>query len=220
MLTEENVTVNQSPDRAFNTGKADGVAELAINDTEWAAKVLEQAFYTDPLLNFIYGDTIHKHGKLNWFFRSTFRMAALYGVSFGSAEKDGVLMMLPSDQTDMTVDKMWKSGLVAAPFQMGWASLSRMFRFMDFAEKVHKAALSSDHYYIMTVGVLPERQGMGVGKKLMTKALEIVDANKMPCYLETQNANNIPIYERLGFEVVSSKEIPKGGLHNWAMLRQ
>ena len=91
---------------------------------------------------------------------------------------------------------------------------------MDFAEKEHKTAIHSDHFYIMTVGVLPERQGMGVGKRLMAKALEIVDTSATPCFLETQNKNNVPIYQRFGFEVVSDKEIPKGGLHNWGMWRQ
>ena len=218
--TARNLTVSQRPHNAFDTDKVDGVAELTTKDTDWASVVLEQAFYTDQLLNFIYGDTIHEQGKLNWFFRSTFRMAALYGICLGTAEKDGVLMMLPPDQTKMTIDKLYRSGILAAPFKMGWASLSRMLRFMDFAEKEHKAAATSDHYYVMTVGVLPERQGMGVGKRLMTNALETVDSNKMACYLETQNQNNVPIYQRLGFDVVSDKEIPKGGLHNWGMLRQ
>jgi ribosomal protein S18 acetylase RimI-like enzyme len=120
----------------------------------------------------------------------------------------------------MTIGVMVKSGLIAAPFRMGWASFSRMMAFMDVAEKEHKAAAPFDHFYIMTVGVLPERQGMGVGKKLMTKALEIVDANQMPCYLETQNENNVPIYQKLGFEVVTDMEMPKGGLRSWGMLRQ
>lgn len=220
MSTETDIAINQHSYNAFTTGKLDGVAELTTKDTDWAAKALEQAFYTDQLLNFIYGDTIHKQGKLNWFFRSTFRMAALYGVCLGTTEKDGVLMMMPSDQTNLTIDKLYQSGMMAAPFKMGWASLARMFRFMDFAEKEHKAAIASDHYYVVTVGVLPARQGMGVGKRLMTKALETVDANEMPCFLETQNKNNVPFYQRLGFEGVSDKEIPKGGLHNWGMLRQ
>lgn len=220
MSPETNVTISQRDNNAVNTGKLDGVTELTTKDIDWASKLLAQAFYTDQLLNFIYGDTIHEQGKLNWFFRATFRMAALYGVCFGTAEKDGVLMMLPSDQTNLTIGMLYQSGMLAAPFKMGWASFFRMMRFMDFAEKEHKAAISSDHYYIMTVGVLPERQGMGVGKKLMTKALESVDANKMPCFLETQNKSNVPFYQRLGFEVVSDKEIPKGELHNWGMLRQ
>jgi ribosomal protein S18 acetylase RimI-like enzyme len=205
---------------AFNAGDLSGVGELTTKDTDWAAKVLEQAFYTDPLLNFIYGDTIGEPGKLNWFFRTTFRLAALYGDCLATAEQDGVLMMLPPDQTKMTAGMMLKSGLLTAPFKMGWASFSRMMRFMDFAEKEHKAAASFDHYYIMTVGVLPERQGRGVGKKLMTRALEMVDADQVACYLETQNQSNVPIYQKLGFEVVSDNEMPSGGLHNWGMLRQ
>lgn len=220
MSTGKNVTDNQQYFVAFNTGKIDSVSDLTTRDTDWASKLLEQAFYKDQLLNFIYGDTIHQPGKLNSFFRGTFRLAALYGVCLGTVEKDGVLMMLPPEQIDLSIFKMIKAGLVPMLFKMGLPSLSRMMRFMDFAEKEHKAAASSDHYYIMTVGVLPERQGKGVGKKLMTRALEIVDANTVGCYLETQNPDNVPIYQRLGFEIVSDKEIPKGGLHNWGMLRE
>jgi ribosomal protein S18 acetylase RimI-like enzyme len=204
----------------MSTESKTAVNKLTTKDTYWAAKILEQAFFTDPMLNFIYGDTINEPGKLNWFFRATFRLAALYGECISTVEKDSVLMMLPPDQIKITIGKMYKSGMLAAPFKMGWASFSRSMSFMDFAEKEHKAATSFDHYYIMTVGVLPERQGRGIGKKLMTKALEVVDANHLQCYLETQNKTNVPIYQKFGFEVVSEKEIPTGGLHNWGMLRQ
>jgi ribosomal protein S18 acetylase RimI-like enzyme len=102
----------------------------------------------------------------------------------------------------------------------GLASFTRFNRFVDFVEKEHKAAAPFDHYYIMTMGVLPDRQGKGVGRKLMEKALEIVDAKNMPCFLETQSKNNVPIYQRFGFEIVSEKEFQHGELNNWGMLRQ
>jgi ribosomal protein S18 acetylase RimI-like enzyme len=220
MLTESNLANAQGFNDTFKAGNFNTVNELSIKDIDWAAKILEQAFYKDPMLNFIYGETINKPGKLNSFFEVTFRLAAVYGECFSTAEKDGVLMMLPPDKTKMTIGMMLQSGILAAPIKMGWASFSRMMAFMDFSEKEHKAATSSDHYYIMTVGVLPEMQGLWIGKKLMTKALEIVDANHKQCYLETQNKTNVPIYQKFGFEVVSDKEIPTGGLHNWGMLRQ
>jgi ribosomal protein S18 acetylase RimI-like enzyme len=219
MSTESNMAAVQRFHNAFNAGDLDGIDKLTTRDTDWAAKILEQAFYADPMLNFIYGDSINKPGKLNWFFKVTFRLAALYGDCFSTAGKDGVLMMLPPDQQEITIGKMISSGFLAAPFKMGWASFSRSMALMDFVEKEHKAAAPADHYYIMTIGVLPERQGRGIGRKLMTRALEIVDANKMPCYLETQNKNNVPIYQKFGFEVVSDKEVPNRELHNWGMLR-
>lgn len=219
MSLETEVAVNQRPDNAVNSDKLGGVTELTNNDTDWAARLLARAFHKDELTTFINGDTRNGQAKLDWFMRTTFRMAALYGTCLGTTEKDGVLMMLPADQTKMTLGKLYRSGLIAAPFRMGWAPFSRMMRLMDFAEKEHKAAVPSDHYYVMTVGVLPERQGMGVGKKLMTKALETVDAKRLPCYLETQNKNNVPFYQKLGFDVVSDKEFANGGLHHWGMLR-
>jgi hypothetical protein len=137
-IESSKAAVRRSHD-AVEPGKLDRVNALTTKDTDWAAKVLEQAFYTDPLLNYIYDDQIDKPGKLNWFFRVTFRLVALYGDCFSSTEKDGVLMMLPPDQANMTINKMVRSGLWAAPFKMGWASFSRMMTFMDFAEKEHKA---------------------------------------------------------------------------------
>jgi len=90
----------------------------------------------------------------------------------------------------------------------------------DFTDKEHKLAAPFDHYYLFGMGVLSNKQGKGIGKQLMTKALQIVEAKKMPCYLETQNKNNVPFYEHFGFKVVSDKQLPKGGLQNWGMLRQ
>ena len=90
----------------------------------------------------------------------------------------------------------------------------------DFTDKEHKLAAQFDHYYLFGMGVLSNKQGKGIGKQLMTKALQIVEAKKMPCYLETQNKNNVPFYEHFGFKVVSDKQLPKGGLQNWGMLRQ
>ena len=89
----------------FNAGDLDGMDELTTKGTDWASKILEQAFYTDPMLNFVYGDKINEPGRLNWFFRVTFRYVALYGECFSTAEKDRVLMILPLDQTKMTIGK-------------------------------------------------------------------------------------------------------------------
>jgi hypothetical protein len=76
----------------MSTDSNTAVNKLTTKDTEWAAKILEQAFYTDPMLSFIYGGSINKPGKLNWFLRVTFRLAALYGECLATAEKEGVLM--------------------------------------------------------------------------------------------------------------------------------
>jgi ribosomal protein S18 acetylase RimI-like enzyme len=58
------------------------------------------------------------------------------------------------------------------------------------------------HWYLPWLAVDPALQSQGIGGRLMTHCLEIVDASHLPAYLETPNPRNISFYERHGFEVV------------------
>jgi len=59
-------------------------------------------------------------------------------------------------------------------------------------------------WYLPLIGVDPARQGRGYGSALLRHALEQVDRDKVPAYLESSNPRNIPLYERHGFEVMGS----------------
>ncbi len=56
------------------------------------------------------------------------------------------------------------------------------------------------HWYLPLIAADPARQGQGLGTALMTAALERIDADGRPAYLESSNPRNIPLYERFGFE--------------------
>ena len=43
-----------------------------------------------------------------------------------------------------------------------------------------------------------------------------IDTVGLPCYLETENATNISIYQRYGFQVVADDAVPDGP-HIWAI---
>jgi hypothetical protein len=53
---------------------------------------------------------------------------------------------------------------------------------------------------------------------LVAAALAETDRVRVAAFLETSNARNVPLYERLGFVV--SEEFDIGPVHVWAMLRQ
>jgi predicted GNAT family N-acyltransferase len=46
------------------------------------------------------------------------------------------------------------------------------------------------------------------------------DREGKPVYLETQRPENVRIYERFGFHVVSDEAIPQIDLRNWGMARR
>ena len=60
--------------------------------------------------------------------------------------------------------------------------------------------------------VLPEYQGRGIGKRLVTAVTDQADREGMPCYLEaSKDVPNISIYERMGFEFAKKLDCDDDG---------
>ena len=53
----------------------------------------------------------------------------------------------------------------------------------------------------------------------MGKMLARADSEGTPCYLETQNEKNVKVYEKVGFEVMSSGKVDGHDLNVWTMKR-
>ncbi len=65
--------------------------------------------------------------------------------------------------------------------------------------------------------MLPERQGQGLGRQLLTYFCEHVDRLGMAAYLETDKPENVRLYQRFNFEVTSEALVL--GVPNWFMWR-
>jgi hypothetical protein len=49
--------------------------------------------------------------------------------------------------------------------------------------------------------------------------LERIQGEGLPCFLETQNEENVSLYEHFGFEVIYKETFPETELPNWGMVR-
>ena len=74
------------------------------------------------------------------------------------------------------------------------------------------------HFYLNTVGVQPSLAGQGHGGAIIGHTLDLADVDGQPCYLESSSPRNIPLYERLGFEVIHEIALPNGP-KMWGMWR-
>jgi hypothetical protein len=54
----------------------------------------------------------------------------------------------------------------------------------------------------------------------MRSRLDRCDAEHAPAYLESSNPDNIPYYQRFGFEITGEITLPDGGPSMWPMWRQ
>jgi len=86
----------------------------------------------------------------------------------------------------------------------------------SLAEKIHP---KEPHYYLLAIGVDPDRQGHGVGSSLLAPMAERCDREHIGAYLESSKERDVPLYERFGFKVREVVELPGGGPRIWPMWR-
>ena len=79
-----------------------------------------------------------------------------------------------------------------------------LFRILDEMEGYHP---HDDCWYLPLIAVDPVYQNQGIGSQLMKYALNKVDSDALPAYLESSNPKNISLYERYGFEIMGRIQI-------------
>ncbi len=75
------------------------------------------------------------------------------------------------------------------------------------------------HWYLDSLGVVPEWQGKGIGSALMGPVLERCDRERMPAYLNAGSPRSRELYRRHGFAVTEEFRLPEDGPPLWRMWR-
>jgi GNAT superfamily N-acetyltransferase len=70
---------------------------------------------------------------------------------------------------------------------------------------------SPRHWYLHYLGVEPRRQGRGLGGALMAPVLGRCDGEGTPAYLESSTERNRALYERNGFTLTGTFDMPASG---------
>jgi ribosomal protein S18 acetylase RimI-like enzyme len=199
----------------------DEPARLQKRQAKAAAEVLTRAFFDDPLINYFYPDAAERQQRMPYAHRFILNHGIRYGEAYvASARLEGIAVWLPSEGIDMTLRRAIRAGSLPLVFRMGREASNRMRYFGEHMESLHKKLVPRRHWYLQVIGVAPESQGRGYGGRLMKPMLARADREGLPCYLETQNENNVALYRHHGFEVIKELVVPGTAFNNWIMLRE
>lgn len=172
---------------------------------------LGKAFFDDPVMMWLLPDDDVRKRKLHKLFASITRYHHLsrggVEVASGGQERIGAAALWdPPGEWKQTRGEELRSmpGLLLT---FG----SALTRGMAVTEMMKKAHPEEPHWYLAVIGSDPSVRGKGFGNALMRSRLDRCDAEYAPVYLESSKPDNVPYYERFGFEVTGEFTLPDGG---------
>jgi len=187
------------------------------SDFDQLADVLTRAFLDDPVIEWFFPDASTRPARVKRFFREIVLDVGLSATTEVSTTEDrgAVAVWAPPDQWRVSLGRQLRLlPRYVAIASIRWAP-SRLLAFNQIESHHPKGP---PHWYLPTLGTDPDRQGHGLGSALLTDRLDRCDTAGVPAYLESSKATNVPFYERHGFVVTETFDLPDGP-RLWLMWR-
>ena len=190
-------------------------------DVTELSHALGRAFYDDPVSMWIMPDDKARAAHQRKFFAAVTRHHHLAGggvevAGDGSGIGAAALWDPPGRWKQSTREQL----MLLPAFIFGFGpKLSLGRRLGALFDRMKQSHPEEPHWYLAVIGSDPSVRGKGYGQALMNSRLDRVDAEHAPAYLESSKADNVPYYERFGFQVVDEIVIPDGGPTLWPMWR-
>jgi GNAT superfamily N-acetyltransferase len=184
--------------------------------------VLATGFLDDPLYTYIFAEEEDRRTGLTALFAALAKYTLVFGVCYTTPDLAGVACWLGPGNTEVTFWRAMRTafGLQTSVARFPAGTRNRFLGVIGYADEAHKRLLQRPHWYLWALGVDPHRQGQGIGSSLIRPILERADEEGLPCYLETETEGNVRFYERRGFGVLESGEIPGHDLALRTMVRE
>ena len=197
-----------------------GLIRLQKQHIEPATAVLSRAFWEDPYLV----QAVPNHEKRAKFTRIAFLITLLHGIKHGEAytvseDMEGVALWLPSSAPTMTLGTLLYGSAMALRYRAGLSFLWQIKRDDRYASRSRKLRAPFPHWYLAMLGVDPRFQRQGYASRLLRPMLARLDKEKIPCYLETDIPEYVPLYQHFGFDVIDEGQLPSSNNKVWMMLR-
>ncbi len=183
---------------------------------------LGRAFYDDPVSIWIMPDGKSRAAHLRKFFATVTRHHHLAGggaevACEGSTIGAAALWDPPGRWKQSTREQL----MMLPSFFLGFGPrLTTARKLGDLLNRMKQQHPEEPHWYLAVLGSDTSVRGKGYGQALMRSRLDRVDAEHAPAYLESSKPENVPYYQRFGFEVTGEIVLPGGGPTLWPMWRQ
>ncbi|KAB5558715.1 acyl-CoA N-acyltransferase [Coniochaeta sp. 2T2.1] len=204
------------------------ITPLTEADIPGAVAAIQEAFADDPYSNWMFDKSKFSKERNTASLTTRCRWGIRNGLFYVAKEEGngrvlGISMWLrpqPLNQPQSWYDwfedwRLWcdqvKTNLW---YGRGGLNVKRYYIWKDAQNAVHSDVWKDPrgYYFLNIMTVLPEHQGKGIGRRLVTVVTDQADREGMPCYLEaSRDVPNMAIYERMGFKFVKKLDCDDNG---------
>jgi len=185
-----------------------GVRKAEAVEVGPAAEALARAFYADPCWgHLLRDDGVRADRLLTYFEADLFNLVPEHRELWVTDDLSGAAVWAAPGRWEVPVGAALRE-LPAMPRVFGWR-LPLATRAL--VQLVRRHPRRPEHWYLHYLGVVPERQGRGLGGMLMRPVLERCDRERLPAYLESSTERNRALYERNGFVLTDTFNMPGRG---------
>lgn len=196
------------------------VAFIHDSQISSAGMLSVEAFFADPLNQYVFPDPGERRRVLSWYFAASVREGALLNAVYSTVEPiKGIAVWTPPGFHERTPERAKQSGLDQMQGQFGPEAYQRFTSVINHLALFSSQAIPPAHWYLSLIGVSPSCQGQGIGGALFAPVLQQADNEGTFCSLETFEEKNLSFYQHHGFQVVVTAIEPQSQLRFWAMRR-
>jgi GNAT superfamily N-acetyltransferase len=193
------------------------VREAGPGDHEAAAEALALAFADDPAWAHLLPDAGVRAERLLTFFTAEIaNLVPEWRQLWVTADGSGAAIWASPGRWRVPFSRTMRPG-VAMTRALGIRLPLATWTLLR-VERRHPA--SPRHWYLHYLGVEPRRQGRGLGGALLGPVLRACDRDGLPAHLESSTERSRALYERHGFELTGTIDLPLGGPPVRGMWRQ
>ena len=184
--------------------EAPGIRVARHEDIGQLSRALSLAFYTDPVYEWFFPRAGSRIERLRRLFAVFLEDLIPLGTVLATEGLEGASLWVPPGKTishwQSVKQNLQVLGILGGGVPRGiWWWLS-----------VESKQPRYPHWELFLIGVVPEKQGRGIGTALLRRMLDKCDDERLPIYLDTGNKANVAFYQRYGFEVKRKVSLPKG----------
>jgi len=160
-------------------------------------EILYQSFKENYSVNYVVKQDHRKEKRLRTLMKYSYYQGVRNGRIYLNKDKTACAIILNSTKKKTNLqDIYWDVKLV-----FKCIGLMRIFKVLKRESLIKKNHPKFEHIHLWYIGVLPEHQGNGNGRSLMTKIINDAFESGLPIFLETSTVRNFKFYENLGFHL-------------------